>query len=695
MEGGPWEVNLGGDWKPLGEQEVALIGFLVETGQRKGKVECRGTLYEFDVQDKTQTNVVTGKVRQIRPAAGSSSTPRFPVFEDETSSRAAPSPSSPDPKDMPLSAAVSVASISSSAFVKSFSKDGGTGRRWSLSSRSSKELRDLRDLKACLPACLPVAAKTACGSSACGGGDGDSPPSEPEVEELPCSTSALTPVEVWLAGEWKKLGMEEVVMINRKRDCGQKIFDITSRTFAYRIDLNQMTQTNLRTGRTRTIRFSEKAAMRGQFGFEQFRVGFRTYAPTGKLLCEELVKSWPSSPGISAALVEATATSVVKEMDLRRNGAVDMMEWNHFWAMERDSPSFHAGNEVNVKIQKALKKDPQVLGRMQMHFETAVGEESGMSGLLSGDGLIRACQRLVASPQHTLEKQWAKEVLAKHESGEGLDKGSELSYYDFLNVMLGRKRYKVSLWLYDISDGTAARWSWLLLGQHLRGIWHTGIVVEWAERSSEFWFGGSLFESLPGSTPFGEPLEKRPLGHTYKLREEVWHHVQRHLAPEFTRDNYDVLTHNCNHFTEKLSMYLRGEHIPDEVLKQPEMVMSKTLPQLMRPVLNRWLGGFASEEGRATDGGKEMQRIWKAVQPGALVEFSKEEGGRPLVGEVTGVTDEDCSVVYLNFWNQKAEERLGVPSAQISKVLRQADSDSVPGVVEVRVESSSWMPRVC
>ena len=39
-----------------------------------------------------------------------------------------------------------------------------------------------------------------------------------------------------------------------------------------------------------------------------------------------------------------------------------------------------------------------------------------------------------------------------------------------------------------------------------------GVVVTWPDKRSEFWFGGALFESEPGTTPFGEPLKKIKLG---------------------------------------------------------------------------------------------------------------------------------------------------------------------------------------
>merc|ERR1712232_480114 len=138
------------------------------------------------------------------------------------------------------------------------------------------------------------------------------------------------------------------------------------------------------------------------------------------------------------------------------------------------------------------------------------------------------------------------------------------------------------------------------------------------------------------------------LGYTYKLREEVWDHVRRRLAIDFTSDNYDVLTHNCNHFSDALEMFLRNEHIPGDVVHQADIVMSKPIVRLVRPILNKWLGGFDSKDGRATDGGEAARKMWNEVLPGALIEFSKDDMGRPLVGEVTKLSVDGCTVCWLD-----------------------------------------------
>jgi hypothetical protein len=508
-------------------------------------------------------------------------------------------------------------------------------------------------------------------------------PKEPSLtRSVSVSTDDTRVVQVWLAGEWRYLGAAMSKEISDRQSRGEVKFQVSERGHRYEIDLALMTQSNLVSQRTRTIRFANLTAD-PTVGFDEFREAFKKKVPSKELREEALRELWPAavSAGLGdrvdhSRLVNETAHRLFLEMDLRQNKKVDMVMWNHYWALERDGTPFHAGREANDKLREAVNSDPQVLGRMQMHFETEIEAGAGNGGTLSSAGLLKACERLVAG-KNVIEKQWAAEVLQKHRDGEDLDDDMELTYFDFLNLMLGRKKYKVSLWMYDISDGYAKNLSWALLGQTFEGIWHTGVVIEWPEKTSEFWFGGSLFESEPGTSPFGQPMHKKSLGHTYKPREEVWNYVARHCAHEFTKAKYDVLTHNCNHFSDKLSMFLRNDHIPDEVRKQPEMVMNTVTARALRPLLNRWLGGFNAEDGggRATDGGEAAMQMWMDVLPGATVIYAREEGGRPQVGEVLERFEHACSVVSLDFWQGRPVER-DVPRELISQVIHKAPEGS-------------------
>jgi len=486
-------------------------------------------------------------------------------------------------------------------------------------------------------------------------------------------------IEIWLAGEWKPLAQSESKEITKRQAGGERHFEIACKGYRYKIDLDHMTQTNTRTGRTRTLRYVDanpNAPKGSPMGFESFRKAFHDHAPGASLREAALVDSWPLDGERHPVLVDLTVGAMLRSMRLRGQSDVDLTEWSHYWALERDSPSFRAGADVNEKLAAALKRDARVLGRMQMHYETSL-HESHATGGLTGDGLVRVCERLVKSPEQTIEQKWAAEVLEKRDRGEAVaEEDAELSYFDFLNVMLGRKRYKVSLWMYDISDGLAGRWSWLLLGKQFDGIWHSGLVVEFPDRTSEFWFGGKLFDSAAGTTPFGEPMEKRCLGYTYKTRDEIRNHMARYLAVEYSRDNYDVLTHNCNHFCDSLAIFLMNEHIPDDVVHQADQVMETTTATLLRPFLNRWLGGFGDS---ATVASSQVDtHELDAVDPGALVEFCRAEGGRPLVGEVAEVGGQECTVRCLDYWQRGICEWC-VPRSLVTRVLLPAKPHRISG----------------
>merc|ERR1719401_2892369 len=115
-----------------------------------------------------------------------------------------------------------------------------------------------------------------------------------------------------------------------------------------------------------------------------------------------------------------------------------------------------------------------------------------------------------------------------------------ITYYDFLNQILGREKAAVQLYKYDLTAGKAWWLSPLVFcGQQFEGIWHTGVVVH----GREYWFGGNIFESHPGDTPFGQPTKVVPLpAQTMRSRDELWSFIRQELTSEFTTSAYDVLT---------------------------------------------------------------------------------------------------------------------------------------------------------
>ncbi|CAJ1351432.1 unnamed protein product [Effrenium voratum] len=167
-----------------------------------------------------------------------------------------------------------------------------------------------------------------------------------------------------------------------------------------------------------------------------------------------------------------------------------------------------------------------------------------------------------------------------------LDRLTPVSSADFLALCLGRQEWPVVLHLYDLSRGLASMLSPLLLHQSLEGVWHTGIVVY----GKEYYFGGDIFYDTPANTGFGVPRLVIPLGTTLRQRDELHAFIVDELKPIFNREAYDAARNNCNHFTDRVSLYLVGRHIPEEVLDQPQLLLDTALGRALRPAINRILG---------------------------------------------------------------------------------------------------------
>lgn len=122
---------------------------------------------------------------------------------------------------------------------------------------------------------------------------------------------------------------------------------------------------------------------------------------------------------------------------------------------------------------------------------------------------------------------------------------------------------EVYLYMYDVSDGLASKWTCL------KGIWHTGIVVCWPSKfpsaGTQYWLGKEVYVSWAEMTAYHEPVEKRLLGYTSRSCAGTLEFVKRQQAKPRA---YDLL------------------HIPDDVLKQPQEAL-RLYPLLTR-LLSRW-----------------------------------------------------------------------------------------------------------
>lgn len=98
---------------------------------------------------------------------------------------------------------------------------------------------------------------------------------------------------------------------------------------------------------------------------------------------------------------------------------------------------------------------------------------------------------------------------------------------------------------------------------------------------TEYYFGDGIATGYPGATPYGKPVRVEEMGETARSPQEIQTWIQEKGASEFSGSTYNPMKHNCNHFSNAFLQYLNGSNVPDEVLKQPEELMSTQLGKLV------------------------------------------------------------------------------------------------------------------
>lgn len=396
---------------------------------------------------------------------------------------------------------------------------------------------------------------------------------------------------------------------------------------------------------------------------------------------DELIKAWVEASGWAGSefkdLIVQSIADVFLKVDLARNGSIDEVEWLHYCLLEQQAPSFHALSQVNEKLLNCLKEDPEILQRLNGLFLSSCG--STLDAQLTGSQMRNAVVVWVAEQRRVQTRNaqlasngvlaYLEEMLARDE----FEEDELLSYYDFMNCMLGRQKVKVQLYQYDLSKGSAKWLSPLLVGKQLDGIWHTSIVAY----GSEFWFGGKLLKSPPGESVFGAPTMIIDLPEqTMRTEDEFVSYMVRVLAPEFTQDTYDILTHNCNHFTDAACLFLLNSHIPADVLTQPELVMGSWTMQLLRPVLNRALGNLEdSSAAKELDRAKEEQSPTVSkerdtlIGKGSLVVWEHEEGWTRIGRVVCQCIDTSTYVLkWLDVHTGELHVEIGVDRSRMQRL---------------------------
>ena len=151
---------------------------------------------------------------------------------------------------------------------------------------------------------------------------------------------------------------------------------------------------------------------------------------------------------------------------------------------------------------------------------------------------------------------------------------------NIINKLLSNPGYKVIVYQYDLTNGMAKAMSRGLIGKQVDGVWHTGVCVF----GKEYYYGGGICVGKPKKTPYGYPVKELDFGYTTKTEADLKAYIKS-INNQFTMNTYNVLNHNCNHFTDAALYFLVGKHLPDSILKQHEELLNTPMGQMVRPLL--------------------------------------------------------------------------------------------------------------
>jgi len=341
-------------------------------------------------------------------------------------------------------------------------------------------------------------------------------------------------------------------------------------------------------------------------------------------------------------VIKLRVSQIMNEMDIKKSGKITMEEWVHYMLLTQSKQS---AVQINSLLKNALAQQPQILKDLQLMFEAA-------------DTLDNGCLTFKAIMEMYSRKLWhlrpgndGRPLTGKElEAGEpekfardiiqemDLDGDDKISYAEFMAYCVGRRKQEVTLHLYDISNGLATRASPYVLSpeQQVEGVYHSGVVVF----GKEYFFSRDTVFDEAGGTAFGKPKKVLRLGNTLWRQSELHKHIVDVLKPRFHRDTYDVIDCNCNHFSDAVSLYLIGKHLPEEVYIQPTIWKSLAPVRWAQPLMTWWLKDGVVRRGNEKDVEAietVRPKIEKPLRPGTVVRIHPADVDDPTSASTLGL----------------------------------------------------------
>ena len=165
---------------------------------------------------------------------------------------------------------------------------------------------------------------------------------------------------------------------------------------------------------------------------------------------------------------------------------------------------------------------------------------------------------------------------------------------------------RVVVHAYDLSQGMARAMSMQLMGKQIDAIYHTAVVVY----GKEYFYGGGIASALPGQTHFGAPLEVIELGAT-EVPEALFLDWLQSNAGRFRAEDYNLLRHNCNTFTDEVLQFLVGARLPPHIAAMIPEIMSSPMGAALAPMLEN----LSTQQMHQLGGHQPRRRPGRAAPP--------------------------------------------------------------------------------
>jgi len=373
------------------------------------------------------------------------------------------------------------------------------------------------------------------------------------------------------------------------------------------------------------------------------REHFRKYDTDkdGWISVEELVGVWASVAEDNLnrmldvgerKLFAAGVERFFAEVDVDGDGRISVDEWLHAALLDAQSP----GPMSVARIAARAHQLDVLVSNYVKDWELV---DPGGTGAISRD-VVKSF--LVAYSMDEKRSGLASDLLdVMNMSGDDC-----VTYAEFCAFRLNLSFVPVTLYYYDLSKSFAKYLAPLLVWHKEEGIWHTSIVVH----ETEIYYLGLISRSTPGKSPFGDPTKSLRLGCTLCGRQELAMKLEE-IDVDFQPELYDVLDHNCNDLSDRLSLFLLGRRIPNSVRLLPDRLMDAPVAKVLRPVLNRILSQQADETVeddlvQKVDDDRTLLRDPDKVDAshvGKLVLYEKPDCPEPVVACLQEIHDDGTS----------------------------------------------------